>query len=251
MKITEMLDPIPIDEGPVTKFGHHLKEGQRVRVKETGHRGKVSNLGANNRVHVELDSGHFIHCAPSELEPEDFPSARAYSPEVSRVQKALDPLPFDDDPVVKSEKIFSHAARESFRPLLKSVAGIIRAWEAGTVSVRDRVLIKMAFENIEAGRTVRHPLDLLGETEEHNAKILRIMAEKYAGTPASDRLEKRARTGLRVGMKVRGIHAGELGKVGTIRAIDGPLVRVTFDDGTGESTTVLNSTMETLIPVEG
>jgi hypothetical protein len=214
------------------------------------------------------------------------------------VQKAHDPIPLDDydDPV-----------SPLVERLVKSNGGLKRALESGAVSFRDRVLIKMAVDNIEAHRVIVHPLDF-GETEEHNVRILRIMDEKYSGpdrdtfTKAdggslvdglvraieantisdsdravvlaeldglrkgssyshivlarladrySDRLEKRARPGLRVGMKVRGIHAGELGKVGTIESIDGPLVRVRLDDGSGESTTLLNATMEALFPVEG
>ncbi len=89
--------------------------------------------------------------------------------------------------------------------------------------------------------------DPFGETEEHNARILRIMAEKYSGTSAGDTLAKRARPNLRVGQKVRDALSG---KVGTIAAIEGHLVKVQFDDGSGESHSLMNVTMETLIPVE-
>lgn len=149
-----------------------------------------------------------------------------------KITEMLDPLPLHDGPVVKSEKVFSHAERESFRPLLKSVAALNRALEAGTVSDRDRVLIKMAFENIETCRVNVDPLGF-GETEEHNAKILRIMGEKYAGTPADagETLAKRARSvdrsKVHVGMRVKGFE----GRVGKIVRVRDHAVDIEYDDG--------------------
>jgi hypothetical protein len=64
-----------LDGTSVAKMNHVLKEGDRVRVKETGHVGTIQNLGQFNRVYVKLDSSHVVECDPRELEPADFPTA--------------------------------------------------------------------------------------------------------------------------------------------------------------------------------
>ena len=244
MKITtEMLDPFPgIDRNELSKYRHLFKEGDRITVCDgphSGRSGKLLVINAHKGHVVRLDSGHEVEYSDRELEPEGFSRHATSAKSLDRVQKALDPLPFDDDPVVKSQKAFSHAARESFRPLIKTVAVLNRALEAGTVSDRDRVLIKMAFENIETCRVNVDPLDFFGETEEHNARTLRIMAEKYAGTSAGETLTKVA---LRpdkdhefsVGQMVKNKASGKKGK---ITRLDYGFADVAHEDGTKGVTT--------------
>lgn len=219
MKIT-MLDPIPIERDSLTKHKHLFEEGQRVTVIEGAHSGRSGKLIAIN-AHgghvVRLDSGHDVEYSDRELEPEGF--SRQATRTLDRVQKAHDPWPLGDELGEVRAKTFSPGARELFRPCLKSIAVLNRALEAGTVSTYDRVLMKTAIENIEAARVIVDPLDLFGETEEHNARILRIMAEKYAGTSAGETLTKAAHRDpstdpeFRVGQSVRDRRTGKKGKI--------------------------------------
>jgi ribosomal protein L21E len=95
-------------------------------------------------------------------------------------------------------------------------------------------------DNIAECRVVTDPF---GEIEDHNTYILRIMAEKYEG--GNDVLAKRARSGLRVGQRVRDRFTGRVGK---IVSIEGHLVKVEYGDG--ESYSLMGSTAETLEPIE-
>ena len=64
----------PYGPDPLEKFSHHFSEGQRVRLKDTGHRGKILTINRRGNSNVRLDSGHMVECHPHEIEPEDFPS---------------------------------------------------------------------------------------------------------------------------------------------------------------------------------
>lgn len=67
---------------PVTKFQHHLAEGQRVRLRASGRTGKLEVLNSHGTHHVSmtdhcvvlLDSGHRVQCSRDEIDPEDFPA---------------------------------------------------------------------------------------------------------------------------------------------------------------------------------
>ncbi len=114
-------------------------------MKETGHSGKISHLDDNNKIHVELDSGHFISCAPFELEPEDFPhNERAATEAEKSVWKvsggSADPFPLDFAPA-PAEK-YDRTACEMLLPFVEKSAGLKRALDSRIVSDHDRMLIK-------------------------------------------------------------------------------------------------------------
>jgi hypothetical protein len=188
------LDPLPLgDEGPLTKFRHHLKIGDRVKCIETGHCGKVVNLDDKNRIHVALDGGFNVYGRPDEFEPEQFGSARTDSAQVSPVLKAFDPLPIGDEPT-EPEPAASPAAQQLLAPFLKASGGLQKALEAGTVSAHDCFLIKRCVENVENARIVVDPFGGIGGYEDENITTLRVMSEKYAdtlGTVSDDALHKR------------------------------------------------------------
>ncbi len=88
-------DPLPVDE-PIRKFSHMLEEGQRVRVKETGHQGKLEVINAHQGHVVMLDSGHRVECRDYELEPENFQSRHeSASAKASDFAKSYDPIPLE------------------------------------------------------------------------------------------------------------------------------------------------------------
>lgn len=208
-----MYDPIPLNDEPqssLSKFAHHFSEGQRVRVTSTGHRGKITGLDNKNRVHVQLDSGHFIDCSPHEVEPEDFPSAVPDLPdsgrlnaEFARVLRSESVTPFDRVMIEQSlDKIrrgayatdglgvlndgphhFLKVMAEKYSVNLEksensdpSVAGFAKALKAGTISAADRAAIKAEMEDRGDGFLSGATFDAL--------------CLKYAG--ANDRLGKRA-----------------------------------------------------------
>jgi ribosomal protein L21E len=225
------LDPLPL---PMEKLRHIFEDDkkQRVRVKATGDVGVLEVINSHKGHVIRLDSGHLVECRDDEIEPEDYHQDSAPAP-VSRVLKSYDPLPVDSMETAKPD----HAALESLPPYLAKSAELM---ESENVSDHDRVLIKRAMDNIAECRVVTDPF---GEIEDHNTYILRIMAEKYEG--GNDVLAKRARSGLRVGQRVRDRFTGRVGK---IVSIEGHLVKVEYGDG--ESYSLMGSTAETLEPIE-
>jgi hypothetical protein len=232
------LDPYGIDDdGPMEKLRHIFEGGkkERVRVLATGDVGVLETINSHKGNIIRLDSGHLVECREDEIAPEDYHEPSPREAPVSRVLKAFDPLPVDSMETAKPD----HAALESLPPYLAKSAELM---ESENVSDHDRVLIKRAMDNIAECRVVTDPF---GEIEDHNTYILRIMAEKYEG--GNDVLAKRARSGLRVGQKVR---CNPSGTIGTITSIEGNLVKVRYDDGSGESHSVVGAKYESLIPVE-
>jgi hypothetical protein len=74
-------DPFGSDSEPDSlskNVRHNFKAGDRVTVDSPGHHahghaGKIVDDRSDSRLEVKLDSGHTIHCAGSDLVPEDFP----------------------------------------------------------------------------------------------------------------------------------------------------------------------------------
>jgi hypothetical protein len=75
------MHPMPVDDDPdgLSKNVHHsFKAGDRITVNSPGHHahghaGKIVDDRSDSQLEVKLDSGHTIHCAGSDLVPEDFP----------------------------------------------------------------------------------------------------------------------------------------------------------------------------------
>jgi hypothetical protein len=172
----------------VEKFSHHLKLGQRVRVKETGHRGKISNLDDFNRVHVELDNGHFIHGRPNEFEPEDWPQPQSSSA---------------DDAPFPAKLTRAH------------IAVLTAAAEAGKLSPRDEGYFRVALDHFQKGFGTG-ATDPFGQLETSAERTLRELAERYAGSVDLADLAKRARGSIhvfKVGDRVKDQITGRTAKI--------------------------------------
>jgi hypothetical protein len=223
-------DELARDESLGKKMTHHWEEGQRVRLRPSGRTGKIKTINNRGDLNVMLDSGHFVQCMDTDdCEPEDW---------AETVPKPAPPS------MTASEKAFAKAHSPYGWLEDDEPSALDKKLEAAVVSVDDQVLIKRCTENIENHRTVVDPLGL-GDYEDENTTMLRIMSEKYPALPTSDVLAKRARSGLRVGQKVR---CNPSGTIGTITSIEGNLVKVRYDDGSGEIHSVVG--YESLIPVE-
>lgn len=199
------MDPFPLD---LEKYSHHFEEGQRVKFKETGHRGKIKSINAHGGGHnVMLDSGHFVECRDSEIEPEDFPASNSSGAHLDRVQKGG-----------------------------SSLDGLLAAMENGTISDHDRVIVTEELRKWEACEGAVDPLagisTVYAEWHDPRLHVLTIMAVKYAGTTATspDALAKRAKSSdLRVGMKVKDKASGSIGTLTRIGAMGD--VEIEFEKG--------------------
>ena len=96
------LDPLAlVDEDGLEKFSHLLNVGQRVSVRHRStkevHRGKITGIGSDNSVYVQLDSGHLVSCLSGEVTPEDFPEGeRAPTKTAKRAGEPAAPVGISD-----------------------------------------------------------------------------------------------------------------------------------------------------------
>lgn len=218
---TNLYDPFPLPEAYLEKFEHHFEEGQRIRVKADGRKGKIETINRHGGINIKLDSGHMVEAHKSEIEPEDFPH------------------------VEPARSKASDAMAQSLEGFVQKSAGLMHALKGGSVSASDQALIRRSLEQIRSGAYVNSPYGDLSIDGPHRS--LEIMAEKYSGTATSGdtfttlsgkAFTKAAHSGpdadpeFKVGDRVK---CKVTKKVGTITRLDYGFANVTYPDGEGIS----------------
>jgi hypothetical protein len=117
-----IIDPIiRATEEDLRKLALNFAVGDRVRVKETGHRGKITDIDQFSRVHVLVDSGHSVRCSESELERFDFPANETgatgedRNEKMQRIHASAAAANALVDPIVRSGDVLQKGARSKFR----------------------------------------------------------------------------------------------------------------------------------------
>lgn len=137
-----------VEEEPVHKLSHHFKEGHRVRVVDQPHlSGTITHLDDHNRVHVKLDSGHFVHGRPEEFQPEDWQGHHASAESKIRKTYTGAALPTLDDFDVDSDRL-----AKRLKTTL-SVGQTVRDRHRGLIAKITRIEGELAHFDYEDGTT--------------------------------------------------------------------------------------------------
>jgi hypothetical protein len=174
-------------DGSLSKFSHYFDNGQDVRVKATGHRGKIVGraVGSEHHFHVRLDSGHEVRAHRDELEPSDFPSAH-HGP------------------------VSSKTSTPGFAKTLLSQFDGLRTAD---VSAHDQVIIERERRKIETGAYAANPLDIDGTDDPEPIRLLKVIKEKYPDKSSVGDTFVKAHGGDRVGQLIEraiaGLNAGK------------------------------------------
>jgi len=201
--LSETLDEV------LAKFSHHFEEGQRVRVKETGHCGRIKTINRKDHANVMLDSGHFIECHPREIEPEDFPG---YG-EMAAPGKA------------------SGFALERLRPFLAKASGLARAMDEGRVSAYDELLVRTSLAKAMTPGVADVDPFACSDTENDHVRLLRYLAEKYEDSGPLAKLGRLAPNEDHEFHEGQRVRDKTTQKKGTIQRLSYGVAHVDFDDG--------------------
>jgi hypothetical protein len=154
-------------DGSLSKWNHLHEEKSRVRVKETGHCGRIEAINAHGGHVVRLDSGHTIEATDDELEPEDWHGHRS-RPTPSSKSRTVD---------------FAKTMLSKFDGL-----------RTADVSERDRVLIDSAIRQVEDGAfaNATNPFAGLDDTDADPPPItlLKIIQSKYETSSGGGHVRK-------------------------------------------------------------